>query len=263
MKIVIVLPVYNEEKSIRSLVEKIRRSMRHAGLPYSIVLVDDGSTDGSFAIAQCLVRSHRVGVMRHGRNEGLGRTIRDGLRVAVEACSEEDAVVTMDADNSQPPEVIPEMVKRLRAGADIVIASRYARGSRSLHVPVYRRLISWAGNIAFRCRIRAKRVRDYTCGFRAYRASVLNSGFRAYGEQLVKSEGFECMAEILIKLCRLGARAGEVAFTLDYGAKPSLSKMNLRRTLLGNLRILLARHRGSGNRGLLTVHRGWARTPGS
>jgi dolichol-phosphate mannosyltransferase len=263
MKIVIVLPVYNEEKSIPALLERIRRTMTPASLPYSIVLVDDGSTDGSLRAAQFFARTVPLKIIRHHKNEGLGRAIRDGLRAAIQASSEKDIVVTMDADNSQPPELIPEMVWRLRLGADIVIASRYATGSKSLHVPAYRRLISWAGNIAFRCRIRARRVRDYTCGFRAYRAPILRKGFQAYRDELVSSPGFECMAEILIKLCRLGARVVEIPFILDYGAKPGLSKMRLPQTLLGNMRVLAGQHQGCGNRGLLTVHRGRARTPGS
>jgi dolichol-phosphate mannosyltransferase len=241
MKVLIVLPVYSEEKSLARLLGRVQKSMTQAGISYGVVVVDDGSTDGSLAIAQTFARSLPLQILRHQKNEGLGRTLRDGLLSAVEGCAEEDAVVTMDADNSQPPEVIPAMLRRIEAGCDVVIASRYAPGARALNVPQYRRFISWLGNAAYAIRIRAKGVTDYTCGFRAYGASILKQGFRLYGERLVSSAGFECMAEILIKLWCLGARFAEIPFTLDYGAKPSLSKMRLPRTLLGNLRVLSTR----------------------
>jgi len=242
MKVVIVLPVYNEEKSLAPLLERLQRSMTEAGVSYGVVLVDDGSTDGSLSIAQSFGRSLPLKIVRHKKNEGLGRAIRDGLLFALEGCSDEDVVVTMDADNSQPPEVIPEMLRRIGAGFDVVIASRYAPGARILYVPLYRRLLSRLGNIAYSLSVRAKGVRDYTCGFRAYRASILRKGLRFYGDRLISSPGFECMAEILIKLWSLGTRFTQVPFTLDYGAKPSLSKMRLARTLLGNLRILAMPH---------------------
>jgi len=243
MKVIIVLPVYNEAKSLAALLKRIERSMAQAAIRYRIILIDDGSADGSVVVARSFARSLPMRILLHQENEGLGRTIKDGLSVAMRECSDDDVVVTLDADNSQPPEAVPEMLKRLEAGFDVVIASRYAPGARTLHVPLYRRLLSRLGNFAYSVSVRAKGVRDYTCGFRAYRASILRKGFRTYEDGLVSSPGFECMPEILIKLWRLGARLAEVPFTLDYGAKPSLSKMRLTRTLLGNLRMVAGRVR--------------------
>ena len=239
VKLIIALPVYNEEKSLPSLLSRIGESMRIAATPYRVLMVEDGSTDGSLAIAQSFVSLMPLHVLRHARNQGLGRAIRDALLWATQNCSDADAVVTLDADNSQPPERIPEMLERLKAGVDVVIASRYAPGARTLNVPFHRRIVSYLGNLAYRVRFSVRGVRDYTCGFRAYRAGILRTGFRVYGESLVRSRGFECMAEIFVKLRALGAAFAEVPFTLDYGAKPSPSKMRLCRAILGNLRVLI------------------------
>jgi dolichol-phosphate mannosyltransferase len=238
MKVIIVLPVYNEEKALGPLFERVEKSRAEAGVPDEVVVVDDGSRDASLAVAGSFARRFPLAIVRHEKNEGLGRAIRDGLVFALRRCSDEDVVVTMDADNSQPPELIPQMLKPTATGSDCVIASRYAPGSRIVHGPLYRRLISWVGNKAYAVRLRATGVRDYTCGFRAYRVSILKEGFRLYGDRFIASRGFECMGEILLKLSGLGARVSEVPFTLDYGAKPGLSKMRLLRTLLGNLRVL-------------------------
>lgn len=239
MKLVIALPVYNEEESLPRLLARIRERLRDAETAYRVVAVDDGSTDRSLAIVESSARHLPIHVLRHATNQGLGYAIRDALLWAAQNCSENDVVVTLDADNSQPPERIPEMFERLKAGVDVVIASRYAPGARTLNVPFHRRMVSRLGNLAYAIRFPVKGVRDYTCGFRAYRAGILRTGFRAYGTSLIRSRGFECMGEILVKLRALGATFAEVPFTLDYGAKPGPSKMRLWRAILGNLRVLI------------------------
>ena len=210
-KVFIVLPVYNEAQALAPLLHRIQQSLACTPGSHWIILVDDGSTDRSLTVARSVARSLPMEIIAHPENEGLGRTIRDGLRDALQRCADDDVIVTMDADNSQPPERIPAMVRTLAKRYDVVIASRYAAGAKSLHVPVCRRLLSFSGNLAYCLCARAKGIRDYTCGFRAYKAAILKRGFRAYGDGFVSSRGFECMAEILVKLWRLGAWVVEVS----------------------------------------------------
>lgn len=245
MKAIIVLPVYNEAMSLGSLLKRIERAMAAAAVSYSVVLVDDGSSDGSLEIAQSLARSLPIEILRHRRNQGLGRTIRDGLLFAASRCEDQDVVVTLDADDSQPPDVIPDMLRKVASGCDVVIASRYAAGSRILGVPLHRRFLSRGGSLGYSLFVRAKGVRDYTSGFRAYRAGLLKKAVRVYGEGLIGFSGFECMGEILVKLARLGARFREIPFTLDYAAKRSRSKMRLIPSVIGNLRVLVMPRRRS------------------
>lgn len=239
MNVVIALPAYNEEKSLPLLLARIQRGIRQIAVACRVLIVDDGSTDGTLAVAQSFAHDLPLHILRHATNEGLGHAIRDALLWAGRNCSDADVLVTLDADNSQPPEHIPEMLERLKAGVDVVIASRYAPHARTLNVPLHRRLLSCLGNLAYRIRFPAKGVRDYTCGFRAYRVGILRRGFRQYGEDFVRSHGFECMAEILVKLRSLGATFAEVPFALDYGAKQGASKMRLCRAIFGNLRVLI------------------------
>ena len=239
MNVLIALPVYNEEKSLPLLLARIQRGMRRVALPCRVVVVDDGSTDGSLAIARSFARHLPLHILRHAANEGLGTAIRDVFLWAVQECSGDDLMVTLDADNTQPPERIPEMVERFEAGVDVVMGSRYAPAARTLNVPCHRRLLSYLGNLAYQIRFRVKGVRDYTCGFRAYRVGILRRGFAAYGENLVRSRGFECMAEIVVKLRALGATFAEIPFALDYSAKPGPSKMRLWQAISGNLRVLI------------------------
>ncbi len=79
-------------------------------------------------------------------------------------------------------------------------------------------------------------MRDYTCGFRAYRVSLLRRAFDDYGESFVDQQGFQCMADILLKLRRYRPRIGELPFVLRYDRKAGSSKMKLGRTTWSTLR---------------------------
>jgi len=101
---------------------------------------------------------------------GLGETIRDALELAARKADPEDVVVTMDADNTHPVELIPEMVPRLLEGYDVVIASRYRTGASVVGLSGFRRLMSFGARLIYQAVFPIRGVRDYTCGFRAYRA---------------------------------------------------------------------------------------------
>lgn len=245
-RIFVVLPAYNEEENLGPLLDEIAQTMREEDFRYQVILVDDGSQDGTVAIALARKDQMPIHIERHPANQGLGRTIADGLRLAVEEASAGDFIITLDADNTHPPGLMGAMVRGLREGRDVVIASRYQSGARVLGVPPLRRLMSWGASWLFRLVFPIPGVRDYTCGYRAYRASVLQEAFRRYGEKLVSEAGFACMVEILLKLHKLGAIYGEVPLVLHYERKAGRSKMRIGRTVGHTLRLLLRYRFGRG-----------------
>ena len=87
---------------------------------------------------------------RHEVNQGLGATIRDGLRVAAGLCAEHDIVIAMDADNTHTPGLIRSMVRLVHEGNDVVIASRYRPGSNVRGVSLQRRLLSYGASLLLR-----------------------------------------------------------------------------------------------------------------
>jgi len=99
-KILVVLPAYNEEASLRRLLPRIDLAMCQDRLDYAVIVVDDGSTDRTGEVAEEYSRFMPVQYYRHVVNQGLGATIRDGLAIAVERAGEHDVIVAMDADNS-------------------------------------------------------------------------------------------------------------------------------------------------------------------
>jgi len=243
-RVLVVLPAYNEEHGLGSLLQRLDQAMHDDGLPYQIIVVDDGSSDTTGRIAAQYADYMPIQVERHEVNLGLGATIRDGLRAAVSLARDDDVIVVMDADNTHTPGLIRNMIRVVREGADVVVASRYQSGSYIRGVPLHRKALSLAARFAFHLSFPIAGVRDYTCGYRAYRASVLAEAFRRYGDDFVNQEGFQCMVDILIKLRRMDLIFREVPLILRYDLKGGVSKMKVARTIRRTLALMFRRRLG-------------------
>ncbi len=237
----VVLPAYNEEENLPGLLQQLEALGRD---DLRVVVVDDGSTDSTAALAQRWAGSLRPQLVRHPRNLGLGRAVDTGLRYVLEHASPGDVVVTLDADGSHLPAQIPELVAAVERGADLAIASRYRPGARVEGVPAVRRFLSFGARLLLTALFPTPGVRDYTCGFRAYRAGLLRKVVERYGDRLVESQGFAVMAELLLKVRPLRPRIQEVPIVLRYDLKRGRSKLPPVRTVRQYLRMvfkLLAR----------------------
>jgi len=237
-----VLPAYNEEANVGKLLDRIRSAMHESSLSYRVIVVDDGSVDRTPEILAEYASRMPITVTRHEVNQGLGLAIRDGLYLAARSTPANDVIVTMDSDETHPPDLIPRMVDMIREGRDVVIASRFQPGARVCGLTLGRRVISYAASLTCRTLIPTPGVRDFTCGFRAYRCEVLQTALARYGDDFIRAGGFQCMVDILLKLRRIGAAFGEAPLVLRYDLKRGASKMRLGSTTLQTL-VLLVRHR--------------------
>jgi len=244
-KLFVVLPAYNEEENIGSLLEAIDDALQDQSLEYRVIAVDDGSRDRTLPILEQYQEQVPLTICRHETNKGLGATIRDGLFAASQMAAGNDVVITMDADQSHTPGLIFRMVQMVREGHDVVIASRYRPGARIFGVSVFRRCLSYCASMLFRIVFPTIGVRDYTCGFRAYRGSVLRRAVTTYGDKFVEAAGFQCMLDILLKLRALGVIFGEVPMVLRYDLKQGESKMRIFRTIRHSLTLLVRRRLGT------------------
>ena len=237
----IVLPAFNEEQDLPALLERIDEAMAEIGLRFEILLVDDGSTDATREIAEQWSNKLPLQVKVHPTNLGLGATLRDGLQWACSIAESTDVIITLDADNSHTPELILRMTRMIREGHDVVIASRYQRGSRIRGVPLGRRLMSRLASFLFRVLFPIKGVRDYTCGYRAYRADVMQVVTRD-DPDFFDQDGFQAMVDVLLKLRRNKDLVfGEVPLILRYDLKEGASKMNVRVTSQATLALMVKR----------------------
>jgi dolichol-phosphate mannosyltransferase len=226
-KITIMMPAYNEEKDLPVLLDRIQCALE-GWANYRILVVDDGSHDRTAAIVRDAATRIPAELVQHPRNMGLGAAMRTGLKIAAQSS---DIVVTLDADNSQDPELIKSMVERLGTGLDVVIASRFQAGAQEVGVPTFRKFLSHLSSAGIRMLIRYPGVRDYTCGFRAYRAETVRSLIKTFGDNFIRENGFSCMFELLLNLRALQARVSEVPLVLRYDLKEGSSKMRVIRTM--------------------------------
>lgn len=231
------IPAYNEAASIVDLIDEIARVSQQQGWLFEIIIVDDGSSDGTGDLARAKSAETPVIVERNEPNQGLGRTIRRALRTAVARSSAEDLIITLDADLTQDPAYAPAMLARLDEGFDVVIASRYRKGSGVEGLSAFRVALSSIASAMVTVVRPIRGVRDYSCGFRAYRAETIRGGFERDGDDFVSEPGFACMVEIAERL-RGFARFSEVPFVLHYDAKRKESAIRILPTIGAYFRVI-------------------------
>jgi dolichol-phosphate mannosyltransferase len=240
----VVLPAYNEEGSLGPLLEALLWELDSDFRDFTILVVNDGSTDKTAAIVRSYESTGRVRLIDQPANRGLAETLRTGLLEAVRQSGPEDTVVVMDADNSHPAGLIFRMTRRIREGNDVVIASRYREGSQIRGLKFHRKLLSIGASWLFRVAFPTPGVRDYTCGYRAYRAGLLRQLMDKRGQDFITERGFACMVDLLLRLREQGAIFSEVPLVLRYDRKEGASKMKVSRTIKETLFLMFRRSLG-------------------
>ena len=165
---VLVLPTYNEIENIDRFIRAVRTSTPHI----HVLIVDDNSPDGTGDAADNLARELGNMHVIHRTNErGLGSAYRTGFRHVLSR--QFDHVITMDADFSHDPAIIPTFLKLLNIGCDVVIGSRYCPGGSIINWPWYRTALSKWGNLYTRALLRVS-TSDCTTGYRGYTTQALD-----------------------------------------------------------------------------------------
>lgn len=236
--IFVVLPAYNEEAGIGSLLKNIDLTLKENRQAYKIILVDDGSRDKTVEVVSSFKEKIPVSIVSHPTNRGLGESIKTGLFQAVQEASDHDIIITMDADNTHVPGLIMRLSRNIWEGCHVVIASRYARSAQVFGVPMRRRFLAFVACYLFRILLPIRGVRDYTCGYRAYQAGLLKKAFDVYGKEFVSEPGFSCQIDILLKLNRFHPIINEVPIILKYDERKGASKMDVKKTIRDTLKLL-------------------------
>ena len=199
MDTLVVLPTYNEAQTIETVLRRTRAAVPDA----SILVVDDGSPDGTADLAEKVgAELGQVDVMRRTAPKGLGDAYRAGFNWGLERGAE--VLCEMDSDLSHDPAALPSLLAAVEH-ADLVIGSRYVPGGSIPQWGLHRRLLSRGGNI-YSAIMLGTPVKDMTAGFRAYRSSLL----RAMDLDAVQADGYGFQIEMTYRAAQLGARIVEV-----------------------------------------------------
>jgi dolichol-phosphate mannosyltransferase len=199
MRVVMVIPTYNEALNL----EPLLRRLRQAQPDVDVLVVDDGSPDGTGELADAVAAEDpRVHVLHRTVKEGLGAAYLAGFRRALDEGY--DVIGEMDADGSHQPEQLQSLLDALR-DADLVIGSRWVPGGSIVNWPARRELLSRGGNFYTR-RLLGIGVRDATAGYRLFRRTTLER----IGLEEVQSSGYVFQAELAFRTLRAGLRVTEV-----------------------------------------------------
>lgn len=223
MKIVVVVPTYNEAGSIEKLVRKLEEEFKN--IPdhdLAILVVDDTSPDGTYRLVAELQKEFvNLHLLQQAKKEGLGAAYMAGMKYAMEKLAAE-AVVEMDGDLQHNPQDLKRLVVQLDAGADYVLGSRFVKGGS---IPrdwgFSRKFLSVFGNIFMRLVLGLPSITDYTTGFKASRV-------RGFLDQIdlasLAAKGFAYKIHLLYEMVKRGARVREIPI-IFLNREDGVSKM--------------------------------------
>ena len=203
MRAVVIVPTYDEVENIGDLLTAIRSSAPDA----DVLVVDDSSPDGTADAAEKVAaEAGRIEVLRRAVKDGLGNAYRAAFaRVIAEGY---EVIVTLDADFSHDPAVIPVLLGLVEEGTDLAVGSRYVPGGATPNWPAYRLALSRYGN-RYAGWMLGLRLRDATSGFRAYRAELLSD----IRYETTESNGYAFMTELAYRASAYRAEVREHPIT--------------------------------------------------
>ena len=192
MDISVIVPLYNETESLPELTAWIRRVMEANGWTYEILMVDDGSTDGSWDTVLSLSKENpAIHGISFRRNYGKSAALYEGF-----AAAQGDVVITMDADLQDSPDEIPELYRMVtEEGYDVVSGWKQHRQDNKLTKNLPSKLYNWTAR-----KVTGIKLHDMNCGLKAYKKEVVKS-IEVYGEMhryipyLAKNAGYGKIGE--------------------------------------------------------------------
>ena len=244
-KVLVIVPTFNERENLPRILDRLRAAVPTA----HVLVVDDGSPDGTGAIAdERAAADEMIAVLHRTEKNGLGPAYFAGFGWGLEHGF--DVLIEMDADGSHAPEQLPRLLAALDH-ADLVIGSRYVPGGSVVNWPWRRLFLSRGANLFSKVALGVG-VKDITAGYRAYRAEVI----RTIPLNQVASHGYVFQVDLAWRTILGGFRVVEVPITFTE-REIGVSKMsgNIVREALLKITLWGLRHRWHQVRGLVTGKR--------
>jgi dolichol-phosphate mannosyltransferase len=238
------IPALDEAANVARLFADLadtRRALVSHGLTLKVVLVDDGSTDGTAEVARTKAAEVDLTVVRHTSRQGPGRAFATGFEVVEPMLEDDDYVLTLEADNTSRLDLLELMLVRSREGHDVVFASPYTYGGGIVGATSSRTALSHIANSFVKEFLDIRGILTVSSFYRLHRGSAIRRLQCHYGSGVVERAGFECMVELVLKMTYLRLSISEVPMVLDSARRVGKSKMRVARTGFGYL--ALCRHK--------------------
>ncbi len=231
----VLVPVFNEAANIEGLCDALRKLQAEVAGQHRLafILVDDGSSDDTVAVARRAAAGLELQVLVHDANRGPGAAFATGFAYLAERLQPDDWVVTMEGDNTSRHELVKQMLVRAGEGFDAVFASPYLYGGGFTQTSLVRKFLSAGANLMVKELLDIHGILTVSSFFRLYRGGTLLRLQRVFGPRIVERAGFESMVEMVMKMTTLGMTISEVAMLLDSSRRIGKSKMKLLQTIAG------------------------------
>ncbi|MBN8703030.1 MAG: glycosyltransferase family 2 protein [Bacteroidetes bacterium] len=238
------IPVFNEELNLPTLCSNLKSTL--VGESNFYVFVDDGSSDNSVQIIRRELADKEFIILGDGTNNGPGFSFNIGFEwIIANSKSQDDIVITLEADNTSDIKLLPKMVVISKLGFDLVLASVYAQGGGFEKTSFFRKILSMIANFFFRSIFDVK-VLTLSSFYRVYSSDILRTIKQSNGV-IINEKGFICMLEILLKSVACNASIIEVPMKLHSSKRQGKSKMKILKTSMSYLKFLL-KHKFVGNK---------------
>jgi len=242
----LIIPIFNEAENIPTLIEDLNKMGREIQEDFHcrIILVDDGSSDGSASLAIERKGSVPITVISNSRNLGPGACFARGFAHLEDRIKPADLVVTMEGDNTSSIDTLRHMLVRRKEGYEVILASPYAYNGGFADVSFPRLFISHLANGLVKIYLGIRGINTFSSFFRLYDEKVLRRLYAQFGPDIIECAGFECMVELVYKLIRVKASISEVEMKVDWSKRMGKSKMKLLKTASGYIGLLLKKTGG-------------------
>lgn len=235
MNIFFLIPFFNEEENVSELFNNLSNVAVNYKKVY--VFVDDCSSDNSIKLIEKLFRETDFYLIRKEKNKGPGDSFNIGFEwILSKSDSDDDLVITMEADNTCDYNLVQTMIEISKLGYDLLLASPYAQGGGFERTNLIRKILSFFVNIFFRAFFNIK-VLTLSSFFRAYKISLLKK-IKSRFTVIINEKGFISMLEILLKSIRLNSKIIEIPMVLKSNNRADKSKMKIFKTGLEYIRFL-------------------------
>jgi glycosyltransferase involved in cell wall biosynthesis len=202
--IYICIPSYNEAPTVGLLLWKIRQVFSEFPREYQLLVANDGSTDATAEVLEPYTKVLPLTVVTHKERRGYAASVEDLLRLAVERTDrpKRDCAILMHADFAHGAEFLPELVKQIDSGADLVVAQPKIEGEPSRLF----RLVRRAAPLLLRNKLKVSGVSDIVSGYAAFRLVVLRNAIRSQPGPLLTTEGWAANAELFARAAQSARR---------------------------------------------------------
>ena len=221
--IYVCIPSHNEAPTVGLLLWKIRQVFTAFPREYQLVVADDGSTDATAEVLSPYARVLPLTVIRHEQRMGYRRTVEELLRFAADRTDrpKRDCAILMHADFAHGPHYLPDMVRRIESGADLVVAEASLSGEPSRGRRALRRFAPFL----LRGRVRVPGISDLVSGFAAFRLVTLRHAFRDAGPAVLETEGWAANAELIGRTARHARRIEAMNVIERHDLRPRSSRV--------------------------------------